>query len=423
MPDRDAIQRVTESMLATSEPERLALLPHPKGALRSEGRVGSHSVMNAPINWTEWIAPEWLASLGRAASLPYEAAQGQPVTQDQANEFGLSLMGGGSAFGRAPHGSLGMFAGVRSKKADMAQLLTAQEMREKGVSAEKVFAQTGWWQDLDKHWKYEIDDSASTMNQLPLQWRRESTGEEVYGVPLFEGFSFSNVPKTLKPGEVANRTLSDTIAHPPVYEAYPDIAQIPVKSTGFNFGVAGSYTPNPDRIMLGNGTKGEVRQTALHEQQHAIQEREGWAKGGNAGQFLPEKFLEEQKAVQQQLDNFEREFKSTNPDFSRWAVKEGFALRKTPPPPQQRLMGFQEKGKRALEEVEASPSGQAYVELYEREKAMAREQDEAFKKYIALSGEVLARTVEKRRDYTPEQRRATFPMKDFDVDAANIHGY
>lgn len=79
--------------------ERLSLLPHPRGMLASEGRG---SVMGRGIDWADWIAPDWLASLSQAVQAPRAAYQGADVDERDALNVALNAMGGGMLAGRGP---------------------------------------------------------------------------------------------------------------------------------------------------------------------------------------------------------------------------------------------------------------------------------------------------------------------------------
>lgn len=68
--------------------ERLALLPHPRGMLASEGRG---SVMSPGIQWGDWIAPQWLASMVGTGN---RIATGDMDERDALN-VALGMMGGG----------------------------------------------------------------------------------------------------------------------------------------------------------------------------------------------------------------------------------------------------------------------------------------------------------------------------------------
>ena len=82
--------------------ERLALLPHPRGMLASEGRG---SVMLPGIDWADWIAPQWLAALSQGVQAPRAAYSGADVDPRDALNVALNAMGGGMLTGRGAGGA------------------------------------------------------------------------------------------------------------------------------------------------------------------------------------------------------------------------------------------------------------------------------------------------------------------------------
>ena len=78
--------------------------------------------------------------------------------------------------------------------------------------------------------------------------------------------------------------LEDVYSHPELYEQYPFLKDIDVYPV---LGSKSSYQPGIINIGVTNyGTPS--KSSYLHEIQHAIQKKEGWAKGGNPYQFYPE---------------------------------------------------------------------------------------------------------------------------------------
>ena len=89
--------------------ERLALLPHPRGMLASEGRG---SVMSPGVDWTDWIAPEWLASMVGTGN---RIATGDMDERDALN-VALGMMGGGGMLGRGSGAGMNVFHGTQRTK-------------------------------------------------------------------------------------------------------------------------------------------------------------------------------------------------------------------------------------------------------------------------------------------------------------------
>ncbi len=65
----------------------------------------------------------------------------------------------------APKGNtLGVFAGPQADTANKGMLAIAQDMAAKGQNADDIWNKTGWFNDVDGKWKFEIDDSQSRLN-------------------------------------------------------------------------------------------------------------------------------------------------------------------------------------------------------------------------------------------------------------------
>lgn len=78
--------------------------------------------------------------------------------------------------------------------------------------------------------------------------------------------------------------LGDVFYHPKLYKAYPDLKKLPVKFSDNIGNISGSYSKEGLNIVKRNNPE-DAKYTLLHEIQHAIQQREGWARGGSPEQF------------------------------------------------------------------------------------------------------------------------------------------
>jgi hypothetical protein len=74
--------------------------------------------------------------------------------------------------------------------------------------------------------------------------------------------------------------LSDVLKHPKLYEAYPELKDIPVEFYSAESRHKGHYNPQTGSIRINkNISKEKQFETILHEIQHAIQNKEGWSGG------------------------------------------------------------------------------------------------------------------------------------------------
>ena len=90
-------------------------------------------------------------------------------------------------------------------------------------------------------------------------------------------------------------TLGEILHHPELYQAYPHLKDMPVwpmPDRHVKEGVRGMFSPSNNGIFMSPAKPNDFHSTLLHEVQHAIQEFEGFAKGGNPESFLPKNWKE-----------------------------------------------------------------------------------------------------------------------------------
>lgn len=218
-----------------------------------------------------------------AASLPGDVASGEvpqwqrdpstgefhtsaPMIERAQDTAGVAVLGG---MPMAERGALGMFGGRLAKNADLQALGRAQKMTAEGAPPSQIWEKTGWFTGADGQWRFEIPDQNAN-------FKRIETKHSIDNFPI-------DIERTYPTGEA--------FLHPELYAAYPDLAQIPleVKPQGSAYGsyqrpgVSGRdetigitqfdtrYSPNKEK----------ARSVMLHELQHAVQQREGFAPGSS----------------------------------------------------------------------------------------------------------------------------------------------
>ena len=62
-------------------------------------------------------------------------------------------------------GIAGTFAGIGSRTANKLALQKAKDLAGQGVNRKQIWDETGWFNDVDGKWKYEIDDSGAKIDQ------------------------------------------------------------------------------------------------------------------------------------------------------------------------------------------------------------------------------------------------------------------
>jgi len=261
-----------------------------------------------------------------------------------------------------------IFVGKNSKTWNAANAAKALEMEKAGVAPEEIWSATGTFRGPEGKLRQEISDANSMPGQKFYSWG--------------EG-------KDLEQGNSTIVRRQKALLHPELSAAYPDTKNIGVSLKPGRQG--GYYQTEMDNIgvpVVGQNNAAD-RSLMLHELQHAIQQREGFAEGGDPQTMILtlEKIAEQKR---QQAQNLFRMSSANDPLDPTKIVKPGA-----------RKKGLQlEKEARELDSkaLMAYHSEQAKFDLYQR-----------------LAGEAEARAVQSRMNMTPQQRLATFPYESYDV--------
>lgn len=125
----------------------------------------------------------------------------------------------------------------------------AEQMRRTGASNEEIRQKTGWFFGMDGDPRFEIDDSQAR----------------------FKGLI------------VGEHKLSSVLDFPALFKAYPTLEDANIRLDPSLPNGTAEYYPATDTINIAPDSNGEAHQIGilLHEIQHAIQAREGFADGGN----------------------------------------------------------------------------------------------------------------------------------------------
>lgn len=133
-----------------------------------------------------------------------------------------------------------------------------------------MFEQTGWFRGPDGLARFIIPDANAKLNFDNLDQVVSKNGDINYFVP---------------PG--SDLKLSDVMDHPDLFSAYPHLRDIPITSAA---GKGGAFNPITGKISIAGAQAPNFKSTLLHETQHAVQDYEGFARGGNYREFLPPNF-------------------------------------------------------------------------------------------------------------------------------------
>lgn len=151
--------------------------------------------------------------------------------------------------------ALNQFAGENAKGANEAALQKALGMVWSGKTPEEIYKETGWFRGDDGKWRFEIPDDVNKIDFAKTKTKRGvSSLEKVYD-------------------------------NPALFEAYPFLKKVRVVATEYEddayHGMAWGRTIEISKKDLAED-ENEAFYTLIHEIQHLIQDREGFARGGTA---------------------------------------------------------------------------------------------------------------------------------------------
>lgn len=269
----------------------------------------------------------------------------QKVTMDAINSsdnirFSLAGVRGAAAADKA-----------EERNARMDNLSVARKMEEEKKDAKAIKMATGWERGADGKWRYEIPDAKikDTMNV---------GGGQI--VKRYEDDMLWNGGK-----------LSDVIDAPELFKAYPQLKGVRIDTDAImnDMPSHGEYDSKTNTITIHADELKYMNDILNHEIQHAIQDIEGFAKGGSPRLVRGE--------VKKRFDEVTKQIK------------------------QLRAEGKEDEAKALIEKNRG---------LYN-----AYTKNDDFNSYKSLAGEVEARNVQERMNMTPEERRKTLAESTEDV--------
>lgn len=149
------------------------------------------------------------------------------------------------------------FAGENAENAPLEALERAKKMDGKSSPTE-IYKKTGWFKGQDGKWRFEISDNLNKINFDRLE--KSKAGSMYY-------------------------TLGEIYDNPKLYEAYPDLIRVLVgKEEGMGTVNGQVRHDEGEPIIVLNADKlnqPSMKTTLIHEIQHVIQQKEGFAAGGS----------------------------------------------------------------------------------------------------------------------------------------------
>lgn len=273
--------------------------------------------------------------------------------------------------------TLNQMAGENAKTAALDKLEQAKAMAG-DKTPEDIYKATGWFKGQDGKWRFEIPDNLEAISLDKLLNDKRAKLGEIYD-------------------------------NPQLFEAYPDLKDVPVRIEEIEKGFNGFAYADAITISASLKNDNEAKSILVHEIQHLIQKREGFARGGG-----PETAREQIREEQRILD---RQFGSFSEDEKAYLVYQDMWMDAT-------LIEFDDKkaarASAEIEKLEKRISKERRVEIQEikaRRTALKNaltEGRDGVDLYWRLAGEQEARYIESRaaqnsenvKEYKKQQRKA-----------------
>lgn len=318
--------------------------------------------------------------------------------------------------GKNVDGTKHSISGINSETADTGRLTVAEKLLTEGVDSETIRQETGWFKGYDGMWRYEVNDSE-------MEITKNLTS------PMFSKYVDGDPLK-----------LDDVIKHDALFEAYPELRDTTVRlkrTLGKN--IVGSYDAKSDTLYVSGSiylSNDMVKEMLIHEIQHKIQNIEGFSRGSSP------KYWETKGIGEAEYDRF-----VANSELEKARILRGLTseerqdyLRYVETDRQIQaalgavdtdaiLRGDDTNAMNVLNSIEAIEaendalynklySADWFAKLQEIDNVLAEGVSEKLNTvfYKNTAGEIEARDVSKRVNYTDEQRKNIRP----DIDRANV---
>lgn len=202
--------------------------------------------------------------------------------------------------------------------------------------------------------------------------------------------------------------LSDIFEHPELYAQYPHLRNISIESRFGQKGTpSGSFNENFNRIRAQSENPEDLKDTLLHEIQHAIQEKEGWARGGR-----PEQFYKLHSRYKELFDEIGRHESRIANEISKYQSKWGNDFKNYSTKDEFDLNGFIAKEKDSIERIRAKLKIEGLLENMRNE--------EPGNLYKRLAGEVESRDTAARMGMDLSERQRTLPYASQNVPLKDV---
>lgn len=399
----------------------------------TNGYVGMTAEERELYVWEEIMEDAYagIDSYGQRASRYHEQAvdaierAAEPAEHPASEPEGLTLRAVDEVKSRGPPEKYS-YAGRNAESADLDALHEAERYEMQGVDAETIRQKTGWFRGADGKWRWEIDDSGAETDtkwnflRNPDAKRYNELFEKAYLYDTATAEDLNELQildKNLKGVRKSPLYLDEIVKHDKLFEAYPALRDVEVRFEANTGNVEGAYHDGSNEIVLRAGLKLEperLKDTLIHEIQHAIQSTEGFS-GGSSPEYWARRDYESGDMIETRLQKEKNSIlralgKDEVNKYTRYTELE------------------RELGKRFLAD-ENSEDGERYNKLEAEQDAIYEElyPNKWFKSLLDIdrkmenpsevytdlyrntAGEIEARDAAARRGLTAEERRGRKP--------------
>ena len=315
-------------------------------------------------------------------------------------------------------------SGVHSKTSDSLKLMTAEELQEKGVDSETIRQETGWFRGYDGKWRFELSDRDMEFNihgfftnpdVIRYKELENKLINEPENITEAEEGELRSLSKNLNGVKKTPKNLGDYLKHDKLFEAYPQLKDISLRFDYLSDGELGAYDSVRNEITLNYGlrdNKDAIEDTLIHEIQHAVQHIEGFATGSSVEYWKNQRrdIVDTIGGARRNLDLWLEDI--DYPEFAEKSMREVVAREKTLEEHWEDCKEFKASSKYA----EQIARCEAEIAEFQRQYDEITHGMTPFEQYQNTAGEIEARDVSKRANYTEEQRNEIRP----DIDRSNV---
>ena len=313
------------------------------------------------------------------------------------------------------------YVGVQGQNVDRDALREARIMEKNGEDAEDIRKATGWFRGADRMWRYEVDNSTDEFNRKGDNLKAENPDyaeyknlwSKVQDMTITDGEwkRLQELTKVVKPKNAADGgKLSEYLKAPGLYEQYPQLKDITLRFEEMEEGLRGYYDHGKNEIVLNKNFLGEyasdkAKSTLLHEVQHWIQNYEGFASGAST-EYWQNMLAGGNEIVTRDMQEQTRNLQSLR---NRYPGIDRLARHAEKYVTEHNVEAYEDVYRQAAEAGINEGVLDYYRGLRDFVMNPMKESRAPFELYRDTAGEIEARDVQKRMNYTAEQRRAEKP--------------